>query len=383
MTHNAETAWIALVLLILWAIATAIGASVGAIVARNRGSALTMIVGGVLGSAGGSAAPIAMGFCDRGDMGFWAMMTALLAAVGGYIGSTVAAPVGCGIVAVSFIGSAVGVFERKCGRHLYRGIMDRDGTAPSDRNHLRARGNSHGNGGSHHLRPVVCLSVCVGEVDNPWSFTKFKWTVKRRVTYKVKCHATNEGLAAFLVLAWRAPEMMLQGHLSTEVIGVYSEPWSGILMLLTKQRTIVLAVAVFLLHPLRAGETSGPTHRVSFSGELAKLMRECGVEITSSLSQKKPAFAGKVSDFPVELRAAEFGAAMVDVTDSSGARVLAILLDRPLFRDDTDCNLCLDKPTCETSIRRSGTACGYTTGRGSPRRSAMPICRTGTATKRN
>jgi hypothetical protein len=167
---------------------------------------------------------------------------------------------------------------------------------------------------------------------------------------------TKKGLAAFLVLAWRAPEMMLQGHLSTEVIGVYSEPWSGILMLLTKQTTIVLAVAVFLLHPLRAGETSGPTHRVSFSGEVAKLMRECGVEITSSLSQKKPAFAGKVSDFPVELRAAEFGAAMVDVTDSSGARVLAILLDRPLFRDDTDCNLCLDKPTCETSVRRSGTA---------------------------
>ena len=108
MTHNAETAWIALVLLILWAIATAIGASVGAIVARNRGSALTMIVGGVLGSAGGSAAPIAMGFCDRGDMGFWAIMTALLAAVGGYIGSTVAAPVGCGIVAVSFIGARSG-----------------------------------------------------------------------------------------------------------------------------------------------------------------------------------------------------------------------------------------------------------------------------------
>ena len=127
-------------------------------------------------------------------------------------------------------------------------------------------------------------------------------------------------------------------------------------MLLMKQTIIMLVVAVFLLRPLRAGETSGPTHRVSFSGEVAKLMRECGVRITSSLSRKKPAFVGKVSEFPVELPAADFGAAFVDVTDSSGARVLSILLDRPLFRDDTDCNLCLDKPTCETSVRRSGTA---------------------------
>lgn len=108
MTQTAETAWIAVALFVCWAVATALGLGVGAVVVRRRGSALMMTVGGVLGSVGSSVAPITAGFCDRGDAGHWGIVTTSLAVIGSFTGSLAGAHVGRGIVAASLAGARSG-----------------------------------------------------------------------------------------------------------------------------------------------------------------------------------------------------------------------------------------------------------------------------------
>lgn len=91
-----------------WATATAIGLGIGTVVTRRRASVLMLTLGGVLGSAGSSAAPIAMGFANEGDWAHWGIVTVALAVMGSVIGSLAAASVGRGIIASSLLGARSG-----------------------------------------------------------------------------------------------------------------------------------------------------------------------------------------------------------------------------------------------------------------------------------